>query len=117
MSTTEAAVWHRDGHKVLIMVDGTDVTMTLEYCPFGEREGADCYDKEAGGCIVRWFVNMYEFACNRGTAPASQFSEIAWTLTRGIDLYNSEVLIKPVADEEFMEFVKEQMGEFGEVEE
>ncbi len=109
MSQVEELVWHNDGHQVLILVDREDVAISLQYCPHNGKEGGDCWSEEIGGCVVRYFVDIYGFACNLGMAPASEFKEISWALRRGRDIDTSEVRIMPTADEEFSTWMEEQM--------
>ncbi len=110
MSQIEA-VWHNDGHRVIILIDQADVTISLEYCPNGGREGTECYHPESKGCLVKHFIDLYGLEINKGIAPAALFKEISWTFLEGQDLYSSEAHIMPNEDESFRSWIEEQMGD------
>ena len=111
MTGSKEIVWRKDGHRVILLVDRAEVTISLEYCPNGSKPDTDCWNREAKGCVVKYFIDLYGLDINEGMAPAALFKEISWTYQEGLDLYTSEVKIVPVEDANFSAWVEEQMGE------
>lgn len=110
MSQIEA-VWHNDGHRVIVIIDAAEVQVSLEHCPFGGREGAECWNREADGCVVGYFLKIYGLECNLGLAPAAKFRDISWTFLEKQDLSSSQVWIMPTEDEAFRTWIEEQMSD------
>lgn len=103
------AQWHNDNHWIALVIRSDRVGVTLEFCPNGEKEDAECWSAEADGCIVKWFVEMYGLDVNVGTVNAASTLKIAWSALRGADLTSSQVWIIPVDDEAFAGWIVEQM--------
>jgi len=114
MANMKESVWHKDGHRVIILIGpGDKVAVNVEYCPNGGREETDCYHKEAGGCLVKYFIGLYGLEANRGMAPATLFTEVSWVFEEGYELYTSFFKFAPTEDEAFSAWVEEQMGLYG----
>lgn len=114
MANMKESVWHKDGHRVIILIGpGDKIQVNLEYCPNGGREATDCYHKEAGGCLVKYFIGLYGLEANKGMAPATLFTEVSWVFEEGYELYTSFFKFAPTEDEAFSAWVEEQMKLYG----
>ncbi len=110
MTTMELeAQWHNDGHQIAVRIDRDRVHVVLDYCPNLDQEDTECWNAEADGCIVRWFLEVYGLDINQGTAPAGPTMEIAWSAQRGADLTSSQVWIIPSNDEAFSGWLTDKM--------
>lgn len=116
MSSQRELEWHNDGHRVIVLIDRSNVVVNLEYCPNGGKPNTACWHKEVDGCLVKYFVQMYGLEINEGMAPASLFRDISWTFIEGYDLYTSQAFIIPNEDELFSEWVESQMKEYNDTE-
>ena len=104
-------IWHNDGHKISILLDKQNVSISGIHCPFETNPDADCQND--GLCSVKWFLERYGFDCNVGVVSMQPELEIAWAIVGNINLGldSCQVWTIPVNDEFFSAWLLSQNGD------
>ena len=106
------AVWHNDGHQITVTLEHANINTKLTRCPNKGKSGTDCYHEDANGCIVEYFIDLFDLECNVGTAPAAPDMPIAWAVVGSTkDLDKAQVWIIPADDAAFASWLAEQTME------
>lgn len=101
--------WNPDGHQLKFVIDGEHLLVSMANCPNKRQKGTECWNEQAEGCIVDWFITQYELSCNHGTATVNGLMDIAWSIqgdTR--DLASCQVWFLPIEDEAFASWFVER---------
>jgi hypothetical protein len=101
--------WHDDGHSIYLRLEQSNLRVSPMPCPHDESPEADCFHKGLGGCLVRYFVQMYGLDVNVGVADPEAEMLISWA-RQGDDysLDDVQVWIIPNTDTRFAEFLEAQ---------
>jgi len=97
--------WHIDGHVISLTLDKSEVKVSSNVCPHGAVSTAECFHVGIQGCIVSYFVTVYELDTNQGTCPAAANIEIAWASSGSKwDIDSTEFHMIPVSDPVFSDW-------------
>jgi hypothetical protein len=92
-------IWHNDRHRMSLVLNKSDLSITTVTCPHGPDSGAACHHPTAG-CIVRWFLERFGLDCHVGVAEPTPEVQLAWTWAGDHhDLDLAQIWVVSVEDE------------------
>lgn len=93
--------WHDDGHRILLELVKSDLSITTVICPHKDDLSQPCQHRSVG-CMVRWFLDRYGMECHVGVCPPAEELQIAWALVGDeFDLDAAQVWVISTTDEIF----------------
>lgn len=101
--------WHNDGHQIKLVLEKSEVQVSMANCPNRRKEGTDCWNARVEGCVVAFFVDRYGLETNVGTAPISPIMDVAWSFQGDPhDIDASQVWIIPLSDVAFSSWLDDR---------
>jgi len=98
--------WNVDGHRLILTVNKSEVTVIPNICPHGNAPDSPCYHAGIESCLVNYFIHNYGLETNHGIVRADENIEIAWAMSGSpwdIDLVEFHMM--PVADAHFADWL------------
>jgi hypothetical protein len=107
---TDELIWHKDGHKIELLIQKSTLLIVNVHCPFQGTEDAPCSHWETS-CVVKWFIDIYAFECNVGVCVPQKELEIAWSFagSKEKDIAQCQVWFIPTEDEAFAAWLVTQV--------
>jgi hypothetical protein len=103
-------VWHDDGHRMILSLTRSEISVTMVLCPFGKKPGGTCFHQKHG-CVVDWFLMHYGLECLVGVCSPAEEVPIAWSLVgESVDIDACQVWVISVDDMLFSAWAASQRG-------